>query len=121
MSAIDTRGLKRDSLFFLAEILPEGAAAPEKVKVRNLSNGGMMIDSNLLFGRGDRVTVKLRNVGQVAGRVAWTQGSRIGISFEQSVDAKAARQAMQPGESEAPRHARPAVPPKNTEWSVRPL
>lgn len=121
MSAIDTRGLKRDSLFFFAELLPEGGTAPEKVKVRNLSDAGMMLDATLMLKRGDRVSVKLRNIGLVTGRVAWTQGSRIGIAFEQTIDARSARQALQQGGGEAPRYARPAVAPANTGWNVRPL
>lgn len=91
MSAIDTRSLGRDSLFLMADVRVEGRDETCRLKVRNLSNGGMMGEGTLEAIRGQRVTVELRNIGTVSGSVAWTQGSRIGIAFDEEVDARVAR------------------------------
>ena len=121
MTAFDTRGLKRDSLFILAEVRLASTPDPLKVKVRNLSNSGMMIDGPLPAERGDRVFVSLRQVGEIAGTIAWLQNGKIGIAFEDSIDAAAARTRLYSGETEIPRYARPAVAPRNLEWSMRKL
>ena len=119
MSAIDTRGLQRESLYFMAELQPDGTASPEKVKVRNLSDGGMMIDGSLMLDTGRRVTVTLKNIGTIAGQVAWVQGNRTGITFDRTIDSKLARSTPNASDKEAPRYARPAVTPLGAEWSVR--
>ena len=121
MTAIDTRNLKRDSLFLLAEIRLDGATSAVQAKVRNLSNSGMMIDGGLIAERGQRLVVSLRQVGEVAGKVAWKQNGKIGIAFDDEIDAAAARTKLYSGESEAPRYSRPAVAPRGDQWSVRKL
>lgn len=109
MSSVDTRNVGRDSLFLFAELSPDGRSEKTRVKVRNLSAGGMMADGGgLAVSRGDRITVELRNVGAVKGSVAWVQGSRFGIAFETQIDPKLARAPVGTGE-EAPRHTRPAL------------
>lgn len=107
MSSIDTRHLNRDSLFLTAEIRLDSANELARVKVRNLSDGGMMAEGMLMLSRGDRVVVELRNVRPVRGTVAWVQGNRMGIAFEEDIDSKAARATPTPTQSEAPRHTRP--------------
>ena len=91
MSSVDTRQLSRDSLFLLAEVRVEGRDESSKVKVRNLSDGGMMADGDVPVQRGSRVVVELRNIGTVEGSVAWVQDKRFGIAFDRQVDAHAAR------------------------------
>ena len=108
MPSIDTRHLNRDSLFLTAEIRLDSANELSRVKVRNLSDGGMMAEGHLMLSRGDRVVVELRNIHPVRGTVAWVQGNRMGIAFEQDIDAKAARSTPGQSQSEAPRYARPA-------------
>ncbi|MCA0903636.1 PilZ domain-containing protein [Qipengyuania aquimaris] len=106
MSSIDTRHLNRDSLFLTAEIRLDSANELSRVKVRNLSDGGMMAEGLLMLSRGDRVVVELRNIRPVRGTVAWVQGNRMGIAFEEDIDSKAARAQPVQSESEAPRYAR---------------
>lgn len=108
MPSIDTRHLNRDSLFLTAEIRLDSANELSRVKVRNLSDGGMMAEGHLMLSRGDRVVVELRNIYPVRGTVAWVQGNRMGIAFEQDIDSKAARSTPSQSQSEAPRYARPA-------------
>ncbi len=109
MSSVDTRHVARDSLFLFAELVVEGQAEGIKVKVRNLSAGGMMADgSDLVVVPGDRLTVKLRNVGDVKGSVAWVQGNRFGIAFDDAIDPKLVRDPVGTG-GKAPRFTRPAT------------
>ena len=92
MSSLDTRDVARDSLFLFAELTLDGQPDAVRVKVRNLSAGGMMADAGgLKMSRGDRVSVELRAVGSVKGSVAWVQGARIGIAFDCTIDPKEVR------------------------------
>lgn len=92
MTDIDQRQLGRDSLFLLAEARLAGDAIEHRVKVRNLSAGGMMAEGAMKVVRGTRVEVNLRNIGWVDGVVAWIQDNRFGIAFVDQVDPKLARE-----------------------------
>lgn len=91
MSVVDTRNISRDSLFLLAEVRLESAATEFRVKVRNLSAGGMLAEGNVPVVPGNRLKICLRNIGWVGGCVAWVQENRFGIAFDHEVDAKLAR------------------------------
>lgn len=121
MTSIDTRNLKRDSLFLVADVRLEGSLQAERVKVRNLSDAGMMVEGPLIAAAGQRVVVTLKKIGDVGGKIAWTQSARVGISFDEAIDAKLARTSLVGEMPEAPRYARPAVAPKSHDWSVRKL
>ena len=108
MSAIDTRGVSRNSFFLMADI--SVADKPfERIKVRNLSDCGMMGEGGIEISSGDRVVVELRNIGKVVGRVAWTQNTRFGLAFEKIIDPRLAREPVGAGQVAAPRYTRPAV------------
>lgn len=109
MPAVDTRNISRDSLFLMAEVRLEGADALERVKVRNLSAGGMMAEGPLRVMRGVRLSVKLRNIEWVDGSVAWVQDNRFGIAFDREIDPALARtQQANPDDVSTPRFVRPA-------------
>lgn len=92
MSSVETRNVARDSLFLFAQITFEGRPETHRVKVRNLSAGGMMAEVNgFTASRGDRLTIELRNVGPVKGSVAWAQANRFGVAFEAEIDPKIVR------------------------------
>lgn len=91
MSNVDTRQVGRDSLFLLAQVRVDGKGPVGRVKVRNLSAGGMMAEGDVEVMRGARVEVELRNLGWVPGTVAWVQGNRFGIAFVDEIDPKLAR------------------------------
>jgi hypothetical protein len=95
MTGVETRSVARDSLFLLADIRIEQDEELHRVRVRNLSDGGMMAEGNLRVQRGHRVNVTLRNIGSVAGSVAWVQDDRFGIAFEEDVDSQKARRPLQ--------------------------
>lgn len=95
MTGVETRSVARDSLFLLADIRIEQGEELHRVRVRNLSDGGMMAEGNLRVQRGHRVDVSLRNIGSVPGSVAWVQDDRFGIAFDEEVDSQKARRPLQ--------------------------
>lgn len=96
------RAASRDSLFLSATIrrAVEPSHEPVPVRVRNLSSVGMMADHNDRCLPGDQVTVEIRGIGAVNGKVAWVKNGRVGVSFDVEVDPK---QARKPVGSIAPR------------------
>jgi len=86
MSNVDTRQVNRDSLFLLAQLRVHGQDRVYRVKVRNLSAGGMMAEGEAKVMRGSLVMVELRNIGWVEGSVAWKQDNRFGIAFVEEID-----------------------------------
>ncbi|MEN7537565.1 PilZ domain-containing protein [Aurantiacibacter flavus] len=94
MSNVETRQVDRDSLFLLAQVRVDGVDHPNKVKVRNLSTGGMMAEGDVDVGRGSPVEVELRNIGWVKGSVAWRQDNRFGIAFLDEIDPKQVREPL---------------------------
>ena len=104
MSNVDTRQVNRDSLFLLAQVRVVGQDGDARVKVRNLSAGGMMAEGDVKVARGSLVQVELRNIGWVDGSVAWKQGDRFGIAFVEEIDPMLARA---PAGTQAPDYSAP--------------
>jgi hypothetical protein len=105
---MDHRNVGRDSLFLMAEVRLTGAQAVHRVKVRNLSAGGMMAEGHLAVQRGSSIEVNLRNIGWVQGVVAWIQDNRFGIALANEVDPKLARAPLVVGDS-TPRFVKPPI------------
>jgi len=91
IAAASKRRASRASLFLTANIVIEGFAAPVTVRVRNLSEGGMMIDGHVKLVRDMPIIVDLRGIGLIEGRVAWTEAGRAGVAFAVQIDPKRAR------------------------------
>lgn len=109
MSGVETRHIDRDSLLVMAELRLDGQDETHKVKVRNLSTGGMMAEAQLSVLRGTRLSANLRNVGWVDGTVAWVQDSRFGIAFDHEVDPQQVRATTQMDKGgDTARYVRPA-------------
>ena len=109
MSNVETRQVNRDSLFLLAQVRVDGQDAVTRVKVRNLSAGGMMAEGESRVVRGSAVQVELRNIGWVDGTVAWKQDNRFGIAFVDEIDpteVRAPGASTAQGEFESPRYTR---------------
>lgn len=111
MSNVDTRQVNRDSLFLLAQVRVDGQDEVCRVKVRNLSAGGMMAEGPIKVARGALIHVELRNLGWVEGSVAWKQDNRFGIAFVDEIDPMLARSSthVEGTEFESPRYTRNAV------------
>lgn len=92
--AVALRGTRRDSMFLKSAVTCERAGAAFEVVVRNVSAGGMLADTPVDLVNGDVVTVELRNVGTVGGRIVWTQAGRFGVSFDRMIDPQAVRKPV---------------------------
>jgi hypothetical protein len=113
MSQVETRQVNRDSLFLLAQLRVDGRDDVHRVKVRNLSAGGMMAEGEAKVARGALVAVELRNIGWVEGSVAWKQDNRFGIAFVEEIDPRLVR-GPAPAEGsdfQAPRYTRALIAP----------
>jgi hypothetical protein len=111
MSQVDTRQLGRDSLFLLAHLRFEDQGESYRVKVRNLSSGGMMAEGELRVTQGAPVQIELRNLGWIAGTVAWKADGRFGVAFAEEIDPKLARAPISgaPDQADSPRFTRPPL------------
>lgn len=90
-SAAKRRQASRDSMFLTTDVLVQGAEKAVTVLVRNLSPGGMMIDSNPVFQEGALLTAAVRGIGTLTGKIAWIIEERAGVSFDEEIDPKEAR------------------------------
>lgn len=106
VTEIDHRHIGRDSLFLMAEVRTPGSDAEHRVKVRNLSAGGMMAEGTVKVLRGTQIEINLRNIGWVEGVVAWIQDNRFGIAFHEQIDPLLAREPVGQGPS-TPRFVKP--------------
>jgi len=87
------RAEPRDSMFLMA-VMRRPGGTDVTVKIRNLSSGGMMAESPSNFLRGEAVEADLRGIGIVTGKVAWTAGGRVGVTFDASIDPRLARKPV---------------------------
>ena len=108
MDEAEQRQLARDSLFVMADLRLEGSDEEHRIKVRNLSSGGMMGEGSVRVTRGAVIQVHIRNIGWVEGSIAWVQENRFGIAFRDDIDPKVARAPAVPGEH-SPRFTRPPM------------
>lgn len=56
------------------------------VRVRNLSPRGLAAIAKAPMKKGEKVTIRLKGIGEVSGRVAWSDGERFGIALESEID-----------------------------------
>lgn len=108
MSDSDLRHIARDSLFVLADLRIDGLEGEHRIRVRNLSAGGMMAEGNLMVQRGQVAWVNVRNIGWTEGSVAWVQDSRFGIAFREEIDPLVVRAPIEVGPG-TPRYVRPPL------------
>ena len=103
------RTAPRDSLFLLTTITTTDGASLGKARVRNLSAVGLMADCERQIASGTRITVELRGVGLVTGRVAWAKADKIGVAFDEPIDPQLARKPVGTNRSDAqlPDYLRP--------------
>jgi len=99
MDGSENRQIARDSLFVMADLRLEGLDTEYRIKVRNLSAGGMMGEGSVRVTRGAIVFVNMRNIGWIEGSVAWVQENRFGVAFREEIDPREARAAASSGEN----------------------
>ena len=98
MDGSENRQIARDSLFVMADLRIEGVAGEHRIKMRNLSAGGMMGEGVVRVTRGASVSVNIRNVGWVEGTVAWVHQNRFGVAFRDEIDPAIVRMPVREAE-----------------------
>lgn len=100
--------------FFLGTDLSIEDHPAMSARVRNLSEGGMMVDvteePEPPVSSGDRLVATLRNIGRVKGEIAWVRGRRFGIKFDREIDPELARKPVGAGEG-TPDYVKPVLVP----------
>ncbi|MFM2301706.1 MAG: hypothetical protein RLZZ84_1442 [Pseudomonadota bacterium] len=86
----DNRKIARDSLFVMAELRVDGIEGDHRVRIRNLSPGGLMAEGNVQVWRGHGIWVNLPKLGWIEGAVAWVQDNRFGVAFRDQIDSRVA-------------------------------
>ena len=79
----------RASLLVLATLTILGVE--HRVKVKNLSAGGLMAEPNVGVRQHQAVSIKLPNLGEVQGHVVWANEQRFGMAFDSSINPQDAR------------------------------
>ncbi len=108
MTGTEHRQIARDSLFVMADLRIDGIEGEHRIRVRNLSSGGMMAEGVFNVQRGQVAWINLRNIGWVEGSIAWVEGTRFGIAFREDIDPRVARAPLSGGEN-TPRYVRPPL------------
>ena len=78
-------------------------------RVRNISDGGMMLTTKVQVFSGERLTIGLSDTISVEGRAIWWDGERCGIAFDRAVDCAALLGALV-AEQKTPRYRPPRLP-----------
>lgn len=102
MAAIETRGDRRANLYLFAQIEFEQDNTVRRIKLRNISSGGMMGEAEFRVASGSRLKVDFKNYGVVGASVAWVQGNRFGIAFDEEVDPELVRKELRPKPQNSP-------------------
>ena len=102
------RSTARDSLLLAAMMRHPHLAEPVKVRVRNLSAGGLMAEYADTISPGASVEIEVRGVGWVSGKVAWSTDGRIGVAFDREINPKDARKPVGQG-AHTPTYVKPPL------------
>ncbi|MFK4874378.1 MULTISPECIES: PilZ domain-containing protein [unclassified Novosphingobium] len=125
MTQTENRQIARDSLFLMADLRIDGLDGEYRIKVRNLSAGGMMGEGGIQVMRGTLVAVSIRNIGWISGTVAWVQENRFGVAFTEEIDPKLARSSVTPVPDDKPDFVRDYeaqyAPPTTVQKNLRKL
>ena len=78
-------------------------------RVRNISDGGMMLAASVPLTPGERVSVALSESVTLAGSVAWWDGAQCGVTFDRPIDCAAVLHDLV-AEQRAPRYRPPRLP-----------
>mgnify|MGYP002778315777 CR=1 FL=1 len=91
---VSARGEARDSLFLMADVRAAGWPEAVRVKVRNLSAGGLLAESPHQVAVGTVLTVQLPNLSSLPARCVWSGENRFGIAFDHDIDPQAVRRKV---------------------------
>ena len=102
------RKRKRDSMFLQAALRLADEPVARDVRIRNLSEGGLMAELARVVDAGTPVAIDLRGIPDLTGKVAWCAEGRMGIVFDRKIDPQLARKPVGKG-GQTPLYAKPAV------------
>ena len=88
------RKRKRDSLFLQASLKLADEPVARDVRIRNLSEGGLMAELARVVDPGTPVAIDLRGIADLTGKVAWCAEGRMGIVFDRKIDPQLARKPV---------------------------
>ena len=91
------RKRKRDSLFLSARLSLSGVPGEYEVRVRNLSEGGLMAELDRPVAPGTAARLEMRGLGELTGSVAWCAHGRMGIALDHPIDPSRARKPIGAG------------------------
>jgi hypothetical protein len=75
---------RRHPLIWMAHILYNHGS--ERVRLRNISENGALIESPVSYPEGAQVLLDLGEGGQHFARVGWSCGDKVGLAFDKSFD-----------------------------------
>ncbi|WP_174280583.1 PilZ domain-containing protein [Sphingomonas bacterium] len=104
----DGRARRRDSLYLSARVSIAGVIGVHDARVRNLSAEGLMIELDHVVEPGTTVSLQIRGLGDLTGKVAWCTRGRIGIALDRPIDPRRARKPVGQGPS-TPDYAKPLL------------
>ena len=77
---------RRYAVVLSAHITPESEDTPISVRVCNISAGGLMAIVPPHVALRGQVSIMIRHVGKLIGRIVWAQKDRIGVRFDAEID-----------------------------------
>lgn len=88
------RKRSRDSLLLVAQLRLGDERGIREVRVRNLSEGGLMLELDKVVEVGTPVRLDLRGIGETSGKVAWCTAGRMGVALDSPIDPKKVRKPI---------------------------
>jgi len=79
-------------------------------RIRNISPGGLMLETRLAIDCGDHAEIELRQQRQVSGRIVWVRGDRAGLAFDAPEEVEALLPAKPGRASRIRREPKPRGP-----------
>ncbi|MEP6784312.1 MAG: PilZ domain-containing protein [Sphingomonadales bacterium] len=80
---------KRYSVVLRAEVSADDLDTKVWVRVINISAGGLMVVAPMGTELSGHVTLYIRHLGRIAGRIAWAKNNCFGVKFDEAVDPEA--------------------------------
>lgn len=77
---------RRYAVVLSALLVPEGEESPVSARVCNISAGGLMAIVPPHVSLRGEVSIMIRYVGKLTGRIVWAQKDRVGIRFDTDID-----------------------------------
>lgn len=108
-SDLRASGQRTLTLFMVAKLKADGAGEG-LCRVRNISAGGLMLESRMPLRPDACVTIELRGMRTLAGRIVWSQDGRAGVAFDQPVTVEELVGAAQPSRRRVIRNSQPRGP-----------